>query len=86
MLIDEYQDLGKALHEMVLELQAVTSIKIFAVGDMNQSIYGLNGAYQDFLEELESIDDFESIPLTSNYRSNQDITAKIGHSIPPWPD
>ncbi|PKD17679.1 hypothetical protein APR41_05575 [Salegentibacter salinarum] len=73
MLIDEYQDLGKALHEMVLELQAVTSIKIFAVGDMNQSIYGFNGAYPDFLEELDGIDDFESIPLTSNYRSNQDI-------------
>ena len=73
LLIDEYQDLGKALHEMVLELEALTKIKIFAVGDMNQSIYGFNGAYPDFLEELDSKDDFESIPLTSNYRSNQDI-------------
>ncbi|CAM1362867.1 DNA helicase [Tenacibaculum litoreum] len=73
LLIDEYQDLGKALHEMVLELEALTDIKIFAVGDMNQSIYGFNGAYPDFLEELDSKDDFESIPLTSNYRSNQDI-------------
>lgn len=73
LLIDEYQDLGKALHEMVLELEALTEIKIFAVGDMNQSIYGFNGAYPDFLEELDSKDDFESIPLTSNYRSNQDI-------------
>lgn len=73
LLIDEYQDLGKALHEMVLELQAVTNIKVFAVGDMNQSIYGFNGAYPDFLQELDSKDDFESIPLTSNYRSNQDI-------------
>jgi len=73
LLIDEYQDLGKALHEMVLELEALTEIKIFAVGDMNQSIYGFNGAYPDFLEELDSKDDFQSIPLLSNYRSNQDI-------------
>lgn len=73
LLIDEYQDLGKALHEMVLELQAQTSIKIFAVGDMNQSIYGFNGAYPDFLDELNNLDDFNSIFLSSNYRSNQEI-------------
>lgn len=72
-LIDEYQDLGKALHEIVLELKNQTGAKIFAVGDMNQSIYGFNGAYPDFLNELDTMSDFESIPLTSNYRSNQDI-------------
>ncbi|MFY0631924.1 MAG: ATP-dependent helicase [Flavobacteriaceae bacterium] len=73
LLIDEYQDLGKPLHEMVLELQNQTSIKIFAVGDMNQSIYGFSGAYPDFLNELNNISNFESIILTSNYRSNQGI-------------
>ncbi|MBU2902612.1 UvrD-helicase domain-containing protein [Maribacter dokdonensis] len=73
ILIDEYQDLGKALHEIVLELKTQTGAKIFAVGDMNQSIYGFNGAYPDFLVELDTMEDFESIPLTSNYRSNQDI-------------
>ncbi|NVK66625.1 MAG: ATP-dependent helicase [Flavobacteriales bacterium] len=73
LLIDEYQDLGKSLHEMVLELKNHTSIKIFAVGDMNQSIYGFSGAYPDFLEELNNLEDIKSIPLTSNYRSNQGI-------------
>ncbi|XRE44492.1 ATP-dependent DNA helicase UvrD/PcrA [Tenacibaculum discolor] len=73
LLIDEYQDLGKALHEMVLELQNRTSIKIFAVGDMNQSIYGFNGAYPEFLKELNNLSNFESIALQSNYRSNQQI-------------
>jgi DNA helicase-2/ATP-dependent DNA helicase PcrA len=73
LLIDEYQDLGKSLHEMVLELQSQTSIKVFAVGDMNQSIYGFSGAYPDFLNELNDISNFESITLTSNYRSNQGI-------------
>ncbi|WP_248892192.1 UvrD-helicase domain-containing protein [Bacillus methanolicus] len=40
ILIDEYQDLGKPLHEMVLSLFHKTNIKIFAVGDPDQSIYG----------------------------------------------
>jgi len=89
LLIDEYQDLGKALHEMVLELEALTVIKIFTVGDMNQSIYGFNGAFPDFLNELHQLDDFESIPLTSNYRSNQDIieaSLDVLNKVPPRPD
>lgn len=89
LLIDEYQDLGKALHEMVLELQALTEIRIFAVGDMNQSIYGFNGAYPDFLKELNIKDEFESIPLISNYRSNQDIiegSLEVLSIAPPRPE
>lgn len=85
LLIDEYQDLGKALHEMVLELFATTSIKIFAVGDMNQSIYGFNGAYPDFLEELNLKDDFISIPLNSNYRSYQGIIEASLETLSPIP-
>ena len=40
LVIDEYQDLGKPLHEMVMSLFTKTDIKIFAVGDPDQSIYG----------------------------------------------
>ena len=39
LLIDEYQDLGRPLHEMVLALIDKTKIKFFAVGDPDQSIY-----------------------------------------------
>lgn len=73
ILIDEYQDLGRGLHEIVLGLHAKTEIKFFIVGDMNQSIYGFNGAYPDFLDEIYLNDNFESIELISNYRSNQGI-------------
>lgn len=48
LLVDEYQDLGKALHEMVLELVFNTGIKLYAVGDKNQSIYEFNGGYPEF--------------------------------------
>lgn len=83
LLVDEYQDLGKALHEMVLELVFNADIKLFAVGDMNQSIYGFNGGYPDFLMELMDRDDIHSVLLTNNYRSNQHIIAASLETLEP---
>ncbi|TWI56105.1 ATP-dependent helicase [Halalkalibacter nanhaiisediminis] len=73
ILIDEYQDLGRPLHEMVLCLAKNTKIKIIAVGDSDQSIYGFNGAMPDFFEELKSINSFDVIELVNNYRSEKKI-------------
>lgn len=73
LVIDEYQDLGKPLHEMVMSLFTKTDIKIFAVGDPDQSIYGFSGAIPDYLMELYDREDTISVELKNNYRSNQDI-------------
>lgn len=73
ILVDEYQDLGKPLHEMVLSLFTSTDIKIFAVGDPDQSIYGFSGAIPDCLLEFYERPDIIPIELKNNYRSNQDI-------------
>lgn len=73
ILIDEYQDLGRPLHEMILALFTNTNIKVFAVGDPDQSIYGFTGAIPDYLYEIYNRDDIISIDLKNNYRSNQDI-------------
>lgn len=73
LLIDEYQDLGRPLHEMVLSLIDHTNIKFFAVGDPDQSIYGFQGAVPDYLRELAERADVQKIVLRNNYRSNQDI-------------
>lgn len=73
LVIDEYQDLGRPLHEMVLSLFESTDIKIFAVGDPDQSIYGFSGAKPDYLMELYERTDMISVELKNNYRSNQDI-------------
>lgn len=73
LLIDEYQDLGRPLHEMVLSLIDNTSIKFFAVGNPDQSIYGFQGAVPDYLVELADRPDVQRIKLLNNYRSNQDI-------------
>lgn len=73
ILIDEYQDLGKPLHEMILSLFEYTDIKIFAVGDPDQSIYSFSGATPNYLLELRNKENIEVIELKNNYRSNQDI-------------
>lgn len=73
LLIDEYQDLGRPLHEMVLSLIDHTNIKFFAVGDPDQSIYSFQGAVPDYLRELAERSDVTKIVLRNNYRSNQDI-------------
>lgn len=73
LLIDEYQDLGKPLHEIVLTICRETKIKVFAVGDCDQSIYSFNGAHPDFLIELSREADFADLKLSTNYRSHPDI-------------
>lgn len=47
LVVDEYQDLGRALHAMVMGLCFSTGIRLFAVGDADQSIYGFIGAYPE---------------------------------------
>ncbi|MEA4963575.1 ATP-dependent helicase, partial [Lutispora sp.] len=73
ILIDEYQDLGKPLHEIILTLVANTKIKFFAVGDLDQSIFGFNGAFPEYLVELAENPKFSNVMLKTNYRSNQGI-------------
>lgn len=71
IIVDEYQDLGKPLHELILTLLNLTKIKIFAVGDADQSIYDFQGAAPDYLLELSQRPDVSCIRLKNNYRSSQ---------------
>ena len=74
LIIDEYQDLGRPLHEIVLYLLNNTSTKIFAVGDPDQSIYDFQGAAPDYLQELYALmDPTSQIVLKNNYRSSQEL-------------
>ena len=58
---------------MILSLLSLTNIKVFAVGDPDQSIYGFNGAIPEYLLELYDKPDISSVHLKTNYRSHQDI-------------
>lgn len=73
LFVDEYQDLGHALHELVLLLCFGAGIRLFAVGDVDQSIYGFAGANGDLLEGLTLRGDVRTIRLRFNYRSGAKI-------------
>ncbi len=73
LVVDEYQDLGSALHYMVMDLCFRTGMWLFAVGDIDQSIYGFAGARPDLLEGLSERDDVQTVHLRLNYRSGTRI-------------
>ncbi|MYT91908.1 UvrD-helicase domain-containing protein [Streptomyces sp. SID8359] len=73
LVVDEYQDLGGVLHELVLALRDLAGIIVFAVGDTDQSVYGFTGADAKYLTELADRPDFRDLELEVNYRSGQDI-------------
>lgn len=79
LFVDEYQDLGHALHELVLKLCFESDIRLFAVGDADQSIYGFTGANPELLQKLTQRLDVRTISLRFNYRSGaRIIRASLG--------
>jgi ATP-dependent DNA helicase Rep/DNA helicase-2/ATP-dependent DNA helicase PcrA len=75
LVIDEYQDLGLPLHRIVLGLMAKAGVRVIAVGDPDQSIYGFTGAQPGLLRELAARPDVEDVELKLNYRCADQIIA-----------
>ncbi|MFP5434410.1 MAG: 3'-5' exonuclease, partial [Alphaproteobacteria bacterium] len=73
LFVDEYQDLGYALHELVLLLCFAGGMRLFAVGDADQSIYGFTGADPELLQSLVARADVRVLRLRFNYRSGAKI-------------
>ncbi|MFO6356634.1 UvrD-helicase domain-containing protein, partial [Pseudomonas aeruginosa] len=73
LAVDEYQDLGVALHRIVKRLAFDGGVRLFAVGDADQSIYGFTGADGALLMELAARGDIEPVRLQLNYRSGTGI-------------
>lgn len=73
LAVDEYQDLGLALHGMVMGLCFSAGMRLFAVGDGDQSIYGFTGAFPQLLLRLADRADVETIRLGLNYRCGTNI-------------
>lgn len=73
VLVDEFQDTNIAQYEFV-KLISAKHRNLFAVGDMDQSIYSWRGAdYRNVLRLREDFTDLQTIPLDQNYRSTQTI-------------
>lgn len=68
LVIDEYQDLGLPLHRIVLALMLHGDVRIIAVGDPDQSIYGFTGAQPELLRTLARMKIVQDVRLHLNYR------------------
>jgi DNA helicase II / ATP-dependent DNA helicase PcrA len=75
LAVDEYQDLGVALHRIVKRVAFDGGVRLFAVGDPDQSIYGFTGADGALLQQLAERDDVERVQLQLNYRSASRIVS-----------
>jgi len=75
LIVDEYQDLGPVLHELVLTLHERASVQVAAFGDADQSVMGFTGADPRYLNSLASRPEFLDIPLGLNYRCGRAIIA-----------
>lgn len=73
LVVDEYQDLGNALHRIVLCLCFTAGMRLVAVGDPDQSIYGFSGAEPALLQALAKRHDVEPVQLKLNYRCGPTI-------------
>lgn len=81
LAVDEYQDLGLALHGMVMRLCFSAGMRLFAVGDVDQSIYGFTGATPELLRRLSERDDVETVQLNLNYRCGSRIVSASEYAL-----
>lgn len=81
LVVDEYQDLGRALHRMVMGLCFSTGMRLFAVGDVDQSIYGFTGAHPELLQQLSAREDIETVRLKLNYRCGSRIVTASTYAL-----
>jgi len=81
LVIDEYQDLGRALHRMVMGLCFTAGMRLFAVGDTDQLIYGFTGPHPELLQQLAERDDVETVHLRLNYRSGSRLVAASRYAL-----
>src|SRR5262249_38098063 len=56
-------------------------VRLFAVGDPDQSVYGFTGARPDLLRELAERSDVARVDLRLNYRSGRKIVAACEHAL-----
>ena len=79
ILVDEYQDVGKAQYDLISAIAGKSiddpdsRLSLFAVGDDDQNIYAFAGASVEFIRRFE--EDYKAKPsfLVENYRSSRNI-------------
>lgn len=81
VLVDEYQDVNKLQHELVLSLSEKHR-NLFVIGDDDQNIYSWRGSNVKLMLELPNLfPDLQIFTLELNYRSTQAILDAAWHVI-----
>ncbi|MDP9079129.1 MAG: RecQ family ATP-dependent DNA helicase [Bacteroidota bacterium] len=74
LVIDEAQDMNADEFELVRALiDANEDMRVIAVGDDDQNIYGFRGASSKYLQQLIRINDAIKYELVENYRSKSNL-------------
>lgn len=81
LVVDEYQDLGTGLHQIVQRLVFQGGVRLFAVGDADQSVYGFNGASSNLLLDLAAQPEVQRVQLSVNYRCADGIIQAAGRVL-----
>lgn len=72
ILIDEYQDTN-SVQDIIFRAISRNESNIFAVGDVKQCIYSFRGAEPDVFQKRIASETNESIYLSKNFRSREEI-------------
>lgn len=69
LLVDEYQDINKAQHDLITILSQKQEAGLFVVGDDDQSIYEFRGGSLRFMKEFSQVHGAGSVrPKTHSFR------------------
>ena len=79
ILVDEVQDLDRLQWGLIEAMARDLPATLFAVGDVDQSIYEWRGAAPEYL--VENADSFEVLRLARNYRSDAKIVMAANRLI-----
>ncbi len=72
VMVDEYQDVND-LQNCIFDLLSENGSKLFAVGDVKQSIYGFRGSNpENFIRKLEQGND-RVVNMSGNFRSRRSV-------------
>ncbi|HDS29430.1 MAG TPA: hypothetical protein ENN67_00150 [Firmicutes bacterium] len=80
LLIDEFQDINTAQYRLVEALHR-PGMKLFAVGDEDQTIYTFRGSRGEFIDLFVADFNAKLIPLTGSYRCSDGILFAAGNLI-----
>lgn len=74
LLLDEFQDVNKSEWELIqLIIKKSKGIRVIAVGDDDQNIYGFRGSSNKYMLEFKNKYNATSYSLIKNYRSHSHI-------------